>query len=387
MTLRNITLAGMILLVLAFTIGMAGAAENGTVNETSTVTATGTPTETLTVTGTATSTATEGAADDEEADEGLIGPGNALYGLQIAFENIGETFTFNASEKLGKQVAHARKRIAEARAALKRNDTEAANEALEHYREKMEEANKSVSDFRGTDSGLANAEQMIAKHEIVLKNLLDSHPGNKGLERAYSNSQELKGKFEEKIKRKEERKDREEETEEAVKIKAKKIGNDTQVEVELKFKSGIDNFTIAQEIHDKFQLSTENINALLMVENIDKGELKTELEAEASIEKNFSIVEANYKFPLNDTTGRAGIISGIHDRLSILSAADILKVLEIKAKTERKEIQEVKKEEKRETKEVKKEIKEVKEVKEVKRVEKRENTVERKSNNVTGNED
>ncbi|MCZ7400018.1 MAG: DUF5667 domain-containing protein [Candidatus Methanoperedens sp.] len=378
MRLGNITLAGIILLVLVFTIGMAGAAENATGNET----ATGTLTETLTVTGTATSTATEGAADDEESGEGLIGPGNALYGLQIAFENIGETFTFNASEKLGKQVAHARKRIAEARAALKRNDTEAANKALEHYREKMEEANKSVSDFKGTDSGLANAEQMIAKHETVLKNLLDSHPGNKGLERAYNNSHELKGKFEEKIKRKEARKDGGNETKEAVNIKAKIIGNDTVVEVELKFKSGnIDNFTIAQEIHDKFQLSAEAINGSLTVENIDKGELKTELEAEASIEKGFSIVEANYKFPLNDTTGRAGIISGVHDRLSILSAADILKVLEIKDKTERKELQEAKKEEKREDKEVKKEVKEAQ------KEEKRENKEEQKNNKVTRNED
>lgn len=374
MRLGNITLAGMILLVLVFTIGMAGAAENATGNETAT--------ETLTVTGAATSTATAGSDDDEEDAEGLIGPGNALYGLQIAFENIGETFTFNASEKFGKQVAHARKRITEARVALKRNDTEAANKALEHYREKMEEANKSVSTFKGADSALENAEQMIAKHETVLKNLLDSHPGNKGLERAYSNSKELKTKFEEKIKRKEARKDLEEETKEAVKIKAKLIGNDTQVEVELKFKSGnTDNFTISQEIHDKFQLSVENINALLTVESIDKGELKTELEAEANIEKGFTIVKAEYKFPLLYTTERTGIISGIHDNLSKLTAADILKVLEIKNKTEREEIKETKKEEKRENKEVKKEEKEVR------KEEKRENKEERKEDQATRNED
>jgi hypothetical protein len=42
---------------------------------------------------------------------------------------------------------------------------------------------------------------MIAKHEMVLKSLLDSHPGNKGLERAYNNSQKLIGKFEEKVNR------------------------------------------------------------------------------------------------------------------------------------------------------------------------------------------
>ena len=44
MRLRNINMAGMILLVLAFTVGMAGAIENGTANETPTVNVTGTPT-------------------------------------------------------------------------------------------------------------------------------------------------------------------------------------------------------------------------------------------------------------------------------------------------------------------------------------------------------
>jgi len=44
MKLRNITQVGTILLVLVFTIGLAGAAENATGNETSTVTATVTAT-------------------------------------------------------------------------------------------------------------------------------------------------------------------------------------------------------------------------------------------------------------------------------------------------------------------------------------------------------
>jgi len=231
MRLGNITLAGMILLMLVFTIGLAGAAENATGNGTST--ATGTPTVNTTVTGTATDTAAAELADDEGADEGIFGPGHALYGLQIAFENIGETFTYNASEKLGKQVAHARKRIAEARAALERNDTEAANISLEQYREKMDEVNQSISEFKGNDSGLANAEQMIAKHETVLKSLLDSHPGNKGLERAYNNSQKLIGKFEEKANRMEDRKNETgNETGEVLNTHAKIIGNNTQVEVE-----------------------------------------------------------------------------------------------------------------------------------------------------------
>ncbi len=338
MKLRNVTLAG-IFLLLAFVVGMAGATENGTINatanETSTVTAT--TTETVTITATATDA---GLADVEGADECIFGPGHALHGLEIAFENIDETFTYNASEKLGKQVAHARKRLTEARAALERNDTEAANIALEEYTAKME----SISESNGNDSGLANAEQMIAKHAMVLKNLLDSHPGNKGLERAYSNSQALIGKFEEKVNRMENRKN---ETGEVLNIRAKTIGNNTQVDVELRFNSdNTSNQTIAQEINDKLQLSIEAINTSLTVENADEGNLSTDLQAEATIENNASSVEANYRFPLNDTVDRVAIVSGIYDKLSALSVADILNVLKITENPEQA-IQESKKEENR----------------------------------------
>ncbi|WP_257000037.1 DUF5667 domain-containing protein [Candidatus Methanoperedens nitratireducens] len=121
-----------------------------------------------------------------------MGPGNALYGLQIAFENIGETFTFNASEKLGKQVAHARKRIAEARAALKRNDTDAADKAFAQYKAKMNSVNESTAKLSDKDTGLINAQQMIAKHQVILEQLLASHPNSTGLQKAYNNSVELK---------------------------------------------------------------------------------------------------------------------------------------------------------------------------------------------------
>jgi hypothetical protein len=199
MRLKNVTLAGIILLVLIFTIGMVSATENATGNETPIVTATGTPTETPTVNATAISTAIAGVADDDKSGEGLIGPGNALYGLQIAFDNIDEIFTFNASEKLGKQVAHARKRIAEARAALKRNDTDAADKALAQYKAKMNDVNESMSKLSDKDTGLINAQQEIAKHQEILEQLLASHPNSTGLQRAYNNSVELKRKFESKV--------------------------------------------------------------------------------------------------------------------------------------------------------------------------------------------
>ncbi len=198
MRLKNITLAGIILLVLAFTVGIAGATDqNATVNDTPSVNETGTPIATP---------ADAGVADDNNtnADEGLFGPGNALYGLKIAFENIGETFTFNASEKLGLQVSHARHRIAEARAALKKNDTDAADKALAQYAAKMDAVNESMSKLSDNDTGLINAQKEIAKHQVILEMLLVSHPNSKGLQRAYNNSIRHEEKFKLNIQRKSE---------------------------------------------------------------------------------------------------------------------------------------------------------------------------------------
>jgi hypothetical protein len=194
MRLKNITMAAIILLVLAFTVGMAGATEqnatdqNATVNETPTVNETGTST----------------AADAGVADEGLFGPENALYGLGIAFQNIGETFTFNSSEKLGLQVSHARQRIAEARAELKKNDTEAADKALAEYSAKMNAVNETMSKLSDNDTGLINAQKEIAKHQVILEQLLASHPNSTGLQRAYNNSIRHEEKFKLNIQRKSE---------------------------------------------------------------------------------------------------------------------------------------------------------------------------------------
>lgn len=196
---RIITQAGIILIVLALITGIAGATENATGNETSTVNVTGNPTETFTPNGTDTP-ATE--VGDDDSAKGIFGPGHLLYRLRIAFENMGEVFTYNASEKLGKQVSSARHRIAEARAALRRNDTGAANEALAEYEAKMKDINKSMSGLSGNDTGFVNAKMMILKHQSILENLSISHPDNKGLKRAYNNSRELQVKFESKTEKK-----------------------------------------------------------------------------------------------------------------------------------------------------------------------------------------
>lgn len=322
----------------------------------------------------------EELVDDIEPYDGSIGPGNALYGLKIAFENIDETFTFNESEKLGKQLAHARQRIAEAKAELMKKNNEAALKALEQYREKTDLEEDSILRFSENDSGLLNAQKMIVKHQYVLERLLESHPNNTGLERAYNNSRILEEKFELKTERKFERvreKGKEvlkvgKRAKEETRIVAEISGNATEIKIEVKFRSNsTDNFTIAQDILDKMKSSTENIASIIEIKTGEDEEkdLKTKLEAEAEIKKGFTKVEAEYSFPLK-TTNRSDIIEGINLRLSNLTREDILRVLEIKGKEERKDEKEELKELKREDKEERKDKKE--EIKEQKRTDKEE---------------
>jgi len=172
MNIKGILKAGMILLVLGFALNIISIARA--------------------------SDSMEYFVDDIEEYNGSDGPDNVLYGLKLEFENIDESFTWNATEKLGKQVSHSRLRIAEAKTELKKDNNEAAQKAFEYYTEKVKETEESISEIPWNDSGVLNAQKMIEKHQYVLEQLIGSHPNNTGLQNAYNRSLELKVKFEQK---------------------------------------------------------------------------------------------------------------------------------------------------------------------------------------------
>lgn len=393
-------------MVLVFTIGVAGA----TGNETPTVNITGTPTEPLTATATATSTAAAGTAEDDDykPDKGLIGPGNALYGLRIAFQHLDIVFTFNKSEKLGKQVSYARHRIKEFRASLADNDTEAANIAIEEFKDEIEEVNRSVSEFFDKDTGLVNAQKMIAKHQAVLEALLESHPNNSGLQKAYKNSLKLEDNFAAKTKVKYDRKmtkqgrvvleeveiDNEDDGKEKTQVKASVEDNKTHVKVELKFlTNSTEPAEIAGDILERIDAIESNISGIIKIErdveeadeqedqeadeeddeeNVTGGttetltvapngnhiakparEPKEKLKADAEVKGNTTTVKFEYMFFLNVTEDSA-IIAGVQQKLSALTSDKILSVLDVKVKEKRVEIKEKKVDERKNAQDEKK---------------------------------
>jgi hypothetical protein len=144
------------------------------------------------------------SADTIASYNGQIGPGNSLYGLRIAFENLDESFTFNQSEKLAKQVSHADLRLSELEQELADNRTTTAEIALEQYRQKLNQTEETLEPFSrnetgprfaANDTGLSHAQEMITKHQQVLEDLLQAHPDNQGLAQAYNNSVVLEEKF------------------------------------------------------------------------------------------------------------------------------------------------------------------------------------------------
>ncbi len=156
-------------------------------------------------TGTAADTGTV-PADDIPPYNGPLGPDSALYGLKLAFEDLDESFTFDPSARLDKQVSRATLRISEAKRELLRNNSQVAALALEQYYARANATEQSISAVPQNATGLLNAQEMIAKHQYVLENLLSTQQNNTGLQRAYANSVALELKFQNKTQLKVERK-------------------------------------------------------------------------------------------------------------------------------------------------------------------------------------
>jgi hypothetical protein len=127
-----------------------------------------------------------------------VGPGNPLFGLKVAMENLDETFTFNDTQRVEKQVDHAQTRIEEVQRELDLNQTRYADRALELYWEKLNQTETALPKISSTSTGLLHAQEMIARHQSVLADLSARYPGNTGVTRAYTNTQELEQKFGEK---------------------------------------------------------------------------------------------------------------------------------------------------------------------------------------------
>jgi hypothetical protein len=174
---------GIILLMVAWSCGAAVSAEETTP----------TPTPTPAV-----SSSDIVITDDVQAYFGPLGPDSPLYGLKLALENLDEAFTFNASEKVMKQMNHAELRIAEIKGLLLMNKSVEAERALDAYFDEMNLTALDLSRIPVRTTGIANAYQQHVKHELVLWDLLQENPNSTKLWQAYNRTLALEERFMEK---------------------------------------------------------------------------------------------------------------------------------------------------------------------------------------------
>jgi hypothetical protein len=136
--------------------------------------------------------------DDIQSYDGPIGADSPLYGLKLALEDMDESFTPNETDRVDKQMNHARLRLSEVRRSLDLNQSDSAEEALNNYWLKVNLTNSTITRWNSNATGLLHAQEQVARHQFVLEHLLETHPNNTGLQRAYNNSLRLEEKFGEK---------------------------------------------------------------------------------------------------------------------------------------------------------------------------------------------
>jgi|GEM_PF-1484294 len=136
--------------------------------------------------------------DDIQPYDGPIGADSPLYGLKLALENMDESFTANETERVAKQMEHARLRLSEVRRSLALNQSDSVQQALDNYWLKMDLTNMTIAKWSSNATGLLHAQEQTVRHQFVLEHLLETHPNNTGLQRAYNNSLRLEEKFGEK---------------------------------------------------------------------------------------------------------------------------------------------------------------------------------------------
>ena len=134
-----------------------------------------------------------------------IGPQSPMFGLKIAMEDLDETFTFNDTRRVEKQVDHAQTRIEEVRRELELNQGGSAEKALDLYSQKLNQTEMSLPRIQSDATGLLHVQELIALHQTLLADLLSRYPGSPGLARAYNNNLALEQKFGEKTRMKFER--------------------------------------------------------------------------------------------------------------------------------------------------------------------------------------
>lgn len=105
------------------------------------------------------------ASDEITAYNGWIGADSPLYGLKLFFQEMGESMAGNASAKLTRQMAHAEERLSEACAMTLKNNSVAAEAALNQYIRALGRINATLDDPEVDEGTYAGMSWQFEKHQ------------------------------------------------------------------------------------------------------------------------------------------------------------------------------------------------------------------------------
>lgn len=145
--------------------------------------------------------ATDNASSGGPGTNTSILPGNPLYGLKLTFEKMDESFTFNSSDRLIKQLYHADNRLSEAESAFLQNNTADAERALSGYYDDTNATAATLAGLPPGSPGLRDAERTTETHQQVLGQLITAHPNSTGLQEAFRNNAAIQERVREQVTR------------------------------------------------------------------------------------------------------------------------------------------------------------------------------------------
>jgi hypothetical protein len=105
------------------------------------------------------------ASDGVQAYNGWVGSDSPLYGLKLLIEQIDESLAGDINAKLMKQMAHAETRLSEAYAMALKNNTGAAEAALNEYARTMGQINATMDDPGVDDGTYLNMSRQFEKYQ------------------------------------------------------------------------------------------------------------------------------------------------------------------------------------------------------------------------------
>ncbi|MCD1294016.1 hypothetical protein CUJ83_03280 [Methanocella sp. CWC-04] len=119
---------------------------------------------------------------------GWVNADSPFYGFKIFLQDLDESFAGNSNIKLQRQLNHADERLAEANSMLNANNTGPMEAALNEYRKKLDDINKTMESGEIDDDDYADAGPRLETHRNTFMYMINNSSVDEGLKNRWTNT-------------------------------------------------------------------------------------------------------------------------------------------------------------------------------------------------------